>query len=319
MTGFRTFLFFAFVFASVFTVAETYRLNASYFIRNSPDFTSRDKNKVGVLTKGSSFRVLNSIRMSNGAEALEIRVVGLSPSSHMKPSKSYWIYKSAAADFIKLNNDKRETQANSVDMPCNDCSQPVLAPTNNAVDLADVSKTITRQDNTPPSSPESLDEKIKKYSESPAVEYAVSSALNRKSSNSRGRCYHSVKSALRSHAKGQAALIPSHFSDEAALNARKSLKKFGFINLLEIEPYKTQISKPSLAPKGAVLVYSSGIPCRNSQIPDCGHVEIKTGRKGADAYVSDYSDATGINETPASLKYGTRYKLVGVMIKPMDD
>ena len=73
---------------------------------------------------------------------------------------------------------------------------------------------------------------------------------------------------------------------------------------------------PSQAPKGAILVYSSGIPC--GRIRDCGHTEIKTGHSGEDGYVSDYYSKDAINETPRARKYGSNYKLVGIMIKPKD-
>ena len=87
------------------------------------------------------------------------------------------------------------------------------------------------------------------------------------------------------------------------------------------------MKSPSQAPKGAILVYSSGIPCRASSrsgsgigfTVDCGHTEIKTDEPGKAGYVSDYYSADAINETPRSKKYGySNYKLVGVMIKPKE-
>ena len=146
--------------------------------------------------------------------------------------------------------------------------------------------------------------------------HPAASGYIRQFSHSHGRCYRKVKDALAAHAPGQRGLIPRWYSGVAARTGRDALQSYGFVNLLETEPYKSQIKKPSQAPKGAVLVYSSGVPCRGTRIPDCGHIEIKTGRPGNNAFVSDYSYPTGINETPAALRFGSRYKLIGVMIKP---
>lgn len=329
MTGLRVSLFSILFLLSTHLLAESYRMNASYWVRSSPNFSSQDRNKVGILTLGSSFRVLNSVTMSDGAEALQIRVTSLSPTSNVNPAKEYWIYKTKSDDFIKLNNDPRETQADSLDLPCKECGRP-QAKTQNSTDLGKISQRITRDENIVPTEkptptplpPQAtggnLDEKIRNYSNSEEVEYAINSALKHKTSRSRGQCYHSVKEALAAHPHGKKGLIPNLYSDEAARHAEVELKNFGFVNLLDSDPYKSQITLASQAPKGAVLVYSSGIPCRRSRVPDCGHIEIKTGRRGDNAYVSDYSDSTPINETPAALRYHSRYHLIGVMIKPMD-
>ena len=92
------------------------------------------------------------------------------------------------------------------------------------------------------------------------------------------------------------------------------MKDYGFVNLLETEPYKSQITDPSKAPRGAVLVYSSGIPCRGTRIKDCGHIEIKTGLGGDYEYVSDYHSAR-----PVNWRRGSRYKLKAVMIQLEDN
>ncbi len=298
-------------------------MKASYFVRSTPEFGRRDRNKVGVITKGTKFNVLRSIQMSGGAEALQIHVTGLSGNAHLQTSKSYWIYKSKDSDFKKLDNSPRETQAGTTETPCEGCGN-VQPPTSNQRDIGDVSTTIIRQDNQPgeddseaedsytPRSPGSLDQQIRNYSNSSKVENTVKFALRNKKRRSIGRCYRYVKDAL---AAGK--LIPSWYSGVAARTGKDALKRYGFVNLLESEPYKSQIKKPSDAPKGAVLVYSSGVPCKGTNIPDCGHIEIKTGRSGDNAYVSDYSYPTGINETPRAVRYGSRYRLIGVMIKPM--
>lgn len=291
-------------------------MNANYFVRGSDNFSGLDHNKVGVLTKGSTFKVLQTKRIGN-AEALKIRVTSLSPPGYVLQSDEYWIYKPNNTDFIKTSpEDTNSTEGQTADAPCESClttaQQSSDVNTKNAHDIADISKMITTQQNQ--TEPGSLDEIIKKYSESDEVKYSIDYAMKNKKSRSKGYCYRSVKKALLAAPIGKKGLIPEHYSDLAALNAKNSLKKYDFINLLDTEPYKTQIKSPTQAPKGAVLVYSSGIPC--GRVKDCGHTEIKTGDANKPGYVSDYYSKNAINETDGARKYGTRYKLVGVMIKP---
>lgn len=311
-----------------------------------------DKNEVGTLFKGSSFTVLKKVSLNNGAEGLEIRVVGLSDGSEVKPASSYWIYKTANnPDFTKLTTET-ETQAGTAALPCPDCrvaaAQTTFFARQNTKDLANISQKTTDQDNrvptnlVPPPKPKaiepaaksadaiavsgSLDEKIKAYSESDAVKNTIEYGLKHKKRSSIGKCHRSVKNAL-ACTESAAKPGPGNCLNKAwypgvpAQGAKDSLKKLGFANLLDIEPYKSTIgNSPSKAPKGSVLVYSSGIPCYDKSLnkthPDCGHVEIKTNDAGKPGYVSDYYSPDAINETAGARRYGTRYKLVGVMIKP---
>lgn len=194
-----------------------------------------------------------------------------------------------------------------------------------------------------PQAPGGLDEKIKKYSNSIEVTRMIDWAMKSKNKFSTGNCYRKVKEALATQCgpdkkkdgrvyyhcvnpirpeggklgpgNNLTAKVSTEMADKAALSAKTRLKKDGFINLLEVEPYKSQIKFPSEAPKGSVLVYSSGIPCDG--IADCGHIEIKTDSEGKPGYVSDYYSADAINQTARVRKYGnSNYKLVGVMIKP---
>lgn len=293
--------------SSISLAEDSYRLTASYFVRSTMKFTG-ESNKIGVLTKGSSFKVLKSVQLNNGAEALQIRVVGLTPSSSLNPSETYWIYKSNTAHFEKMSTSS--TEASGPQTICEKClqTQPQNESTErNKSHLDDVSKAVIEKENVVSTD---LDEKIKKYSNSDKIKKTIQFGLSNKFSASQGRCYRSVKKALLA-----SKLIPNHYSDFAAINSKESLKKFGFINLLDSEPYKSQIGiNPNLAPKGSVLVYSSGIPC--GPVKDCGHVEIKTDDPGKPGVVSDYYSNYPISKTPAAIKYGTQYKLVGVMIKP---
>lgn len=293
--------------------ADTYRMNASYYVRNAPKFSGQD-NVVGVLTKGSSFKVLKRKKLSNGAEALQIHVVGLTPTSKLQPSNEYWIYKPNNSDFIGIDRSATEAKGGAALCPeCLKTSESTQSSQNNQSHLGDVSRTVIAQQNQ--ISTGSLDDQIKKYSNSEKVSKTISHALRNKRSRSQGTCYRSVKKALLA-----SKLIPHYYSDLAALNSKNTLKKFGFVNILDAEPYKSQISNnPNLAPKGAVLVYSSGIPCGGANgVTDCGHVEIKIDDAGKAGFVSDYYSPFAINQTPAARRYGSNYKLVGVLIKPED-
>jgi hypothetical protein len=196
----------------------------------------------------------------------------------------------------------------------------------------------------------SLDARIKNYSDSTQVKRMIDWAMKNKRSASTGICYRKVKEAMATqcgpprtnylcknpfHPEGGkqgpgnnfTKSISTDIHDFAAASAKERLKQSGFVNLLEIEPYKFQMKSPSYAPQGAILVYSSGIPCSVkdkkgrvvASTNDCGHTEIKVGRAGQPGYVSDFYLDDAINETPRARKYGSNYKLIGIMIKPMDN
>lgn len=332
-------------------------VNQGYYVRSSPDFSEgNESNKVGTLEPGSTFRVVKIVTLPTGALAYQIHMVGLTGNSSVQPSPAYWIYKSKYndKDFVNLGGEtapaQLPTQGAAPQAPCLACSTPPLnsgqSAQQNVNDLSDVAQSATLAANTLPkvkpkilepaikpqpvvspvtapvsTTPGSLDAKIKAYSESAATKNTIDFALRNKKSRSTGKCYRSVKDALscsKNRGRGTGnCLIPSWYSGTAALSAKDSLKRYGFVNLLDSEPYKSRIgNSPNLAPKGAVLVYSSGIPCSGTVIPDCGHVEIKTDHEGKPGYVSDYYSGDAINQTAGARRYGTRYKLVGVMIKP---
>ena len=295
--------------------AQSYRMNANYYLRGSANFNTSDDNIVGVLAPGSTFTVLQK-KMLGKAEAMQVRVTSIPPPGYVKLAKEYWVYKPNDKDFVQTSaEDKVATEGRSTSAPCAGCTDPVqqatATSTRNTGDIADISRTITARENQPPGT---LDEIIKKYSESDEVKYSITYALKHKKAKSQGYCYRSVKRALYAAPPGKKGLVPERMWDQAALMAKKNLKKYDFINLLDTEPYKTLMKSPSQAPKGAVLVYSSGIPCGET-VTDCGHIEIKTNDAGKPGYVSDYYSNDAINETPAARRYGTNYKLVGVMIK----
>lgn len=309
-------------------VAETFLMQASsYFIRSTPNFGSSRRNIVGVLTRGSTFELLERRRRADGSEALRIRVIATARGGNVNPSQTdeYWIYKSNSTDFVSRGGPPAPQAA-----PCPECDRDGGAPIPGRTreDLARISREATRTaeeapappapapTRRPPASPGAVnfDQSVVNYSASAQVRRTIDYALRHKTARSRRRCYRSVKDALVA-----GGLIRSWYSDLAAANAKNTLKQRGFVNLLEREPYRSQITSPSQAPKGAVLVYSSGTPCGRgaSRVADCGHVEIKVGGPGEPGYVSDYRSETAINETPRARRYGSNYRLIGVMVKPM--
>lgn len=290
-------------------------MNANYYLRSSANFNNSDNNIVGVLSPGSTITVLQK-KILGKAEAMQVRVTSMPPPGYVKLAKEYWVYKPNNRDFVQTSaEEKAATEGGSISTPCTDCAEPAqqtaATATRNTGDIAEITRTITARDNQVQGS---LDDIITKYSESDEVKYSIEYALKHKKARSQGYCYRSVKRALLAAPPGKKGLIPERMWDQAALMAKNNLKKYNFVNLLDIEPYKTTMKSPSQAPKGAVLVYSSGIPCGET-VRDCGHIEIKTSDAGKPGYVSDYYSKDAINETPAARRYGTSYKLVGVMIK----
>ena len=325
-----------FLFSDRLCADDSFRMNASYFVRSTAHFGDNSDNKVGVLTKGSTFKVLQTKTLSNGAQVAEIHVTRLSANSNLNPASHYWIYMGDKSHFTALSTS--ETEAAAAPDDCADCRRD--RNRGNTGSIADVSNAITARQNQPPVGttdtvteaarpPGAFDDIIKKYSQSPQVDRCIDYAMKHKTKRSRGQCYRSVKEALTCarawHTSPGNCLLSDYPGGKAALGAKEQLKKLGFINLLEHEPYKTTLKSAKMAPKGAVLVYSSGIPCdqtpteeanRSPIIGDCGHVEIKTDEPGKPGYVSDYWDDNPINETAGAVRYTSRYKLVGVMIKP---
>lgn len=273
------------------------------------------------------------------------------------PSGRIFIYKPAKTnDFVYNSDDRVEAGVPKLNAKCENCNDaPVETSTTSLTRISDT--VIEMQNTAPKAKAQpsdklkieikvgapaqgSLDRQIRNYSESPEVSRMIDWAMKNKSAASKGKCYRKVKEALATQCgpphkglqcrnifapeggkKGPGhnltKFVSTELADAYALSAQTRLKQQGFVNLLEIEPYKSEMRLPSQAPKGAVLVYSSGIPCQIAhkvKVPDCGHVEIKTGNAGEDGYVSDYYSKDAINQTPRARKY----KLVGIMIKPKD-
>ena len=130
------------------------------------------------------------------------------------------------------------------------------------------------------------------------VEQMIKYAMKRKRPESTGYCYRYVK-----HALDHSGLASGYLTGVSAMHAGRRLKAEGFSNLLDTPEWKAKVKDPSLAPKGAILVYSGG--------PN-GHIEIKTGNGREGGYVSDYySDEPRTGFALA----GRERKLIGVYVK----
>lgn len=350
--------------------AESYRLNADYFVRSTPRFSSGARNRLGVLGAGSTFKVLEKVRRSDHAYAVRIQITNPSSDSNVRRSRSQWIYMSGRSRFTSISDGTQSTttEATTTSVGTPSCPQCAVAAGNgvtNSSDIANVTSAITDDQNTfdpeegavedeAPTAPAArgprtpfagpLADQIEKYSDSNEVSNMITWAMANKA-RSRGLCYRAVKEAMANRCGGNISrgrrvyyscrnplptggragagnnLIPSWFPDNRALSAKESLKNYGFVNLLDTEPYKTQLAhSPAQAPKGAILVYSSGMTCggrkarrRTTNLNlDCGHIEIKTDDPGQPGYVSDYYSNRPITEGLS----GPRYHLVAVMVKP---
>ncbi len=327
--------------------AQFYFLNSEKTVTSSvPQSVNSVENQLGVLPRGTVFEVLEA-----QAQAVRIKLWILKNDpqleffkklwlqNYLSINKDLWLYKDdtdpkSKIDFIKIKPERSQlispesiiSEAKSPSTDCLDGScEKNLASTKSesAIENTEALREIADKINPDADASESkLEQQIKNFSESAQVSSSIEYALKNKRSHSTGKCYRSVKFALAASPRGtkKEGLIPGHFSDSAAVQSKESLKKFGFINLLEKFPYSFKLAtNPSEAPKGAVLVYSSGLRCKGTQIKDCGHVEIKTSEPGKPGYVSDYYSDDPISETAhqRSLKKPI-YKLVAIMIKPMD-
>ncbi|OFZ31472.1 MAG: hypothetical protein A2622_02495 [Bdellovibrionales bacterium RIFCSPHIGHO2_01_FULL_40_29] len=305
--------------------------------QSMPLIPSDDPNQIGVLKPGSVVEV-----MERRALAVRVKLWLISQGVELPPTSETWLFKDdsdpqTVAKFTEIPpiHEVTEAQVCTSDECLAGSPQKNSSVTEkNIKDLQDIADKTQKESTTkePKTIQDlSLTQKIKNYSDSAQVRASIRYAKSR-ASRSRGLCYRSVKKALDAGvARGKEPLTPGpYINSHAARYAEKDLqdKRFGFINLLKTPPYDKEIKSAIDAPKGAVLVYSSGLKCdlRNPKTgriikrePDCGHVEIKTDDAGKPGFVSDFYSTTAITSVAANrLRRGAKYKLIGVMVKPMD-
>lgn len=299
------------LFNAKIATAQMLRLKAHYNIRSSPDFLS-STNVVGDLREGSLIEVLEKKPLPSGAYGLRIEILSTEKDSRKINSAQKWIYKLNETHFADITDSKRTiaevatisqitTQAQAP-AACATCLGDAAAfqKNSNQKELGLVTQHIEQDANTIPN----LREQVKNYSNSPEVKKSLATGMRLFSrKKSKGFCYTAIKKIL-----AASGLVPNdRIGGESALSAKDTLKEqFGFINLLDILSFKTEIITAADAPVGSVLVYSSDNKCKRSKIPDCGHIEMKT----ENGFISDFYTKNLITRKP-------QYKLVAVMVKPM--
>lgn len=345
-------ILFSTVFISVsafaYAAEEVYQLEANYFIRSNPDFNRVSDNKVGILMKGSTFKVLDKKVMADGSEALQILPMTKTKYSNINPSEAYWIYKGNDKHFtLQGHSKKTEALALLPNEECVDCEK-MKQTDHNKENISQITRKIKEQENkvdepfifevdgasveggelalksnevamgsTSPisltsASHTNIEEKVKEYSESTQVKAMIQKANKQARSKSQRDCYKFVKRALLAKDGNKNSLVSKYLPGETTRVAEKYMKEVGFTNLLEVEPYKSNLQKPQHAPKGAILIYEGGSACMNGKVKNCGHIEIKAKEGDEPGYIYDVKVDQPRVDVPG---VGNRYKLKAVMVK----
>lgn len=309
------------------TLAEVVLLPRAANVRSSKIFYGRN-NLIDQLPQGAQVEIVSRRKLPSGANSLEINIIGPTDKLSLNEKKPIYIWQSK--DEIK--DDLFKTESGAVCTNCN--SEPVKAPAptddiKNIVNkieeqqsedptLALAAKQIEIEDaepqdastETPPATPLTgpLADKIQAYSNSPQVAKMIQWSKDhptigrKKNGDFDGYCYRHVKEAMATKTRGGKGegnnLVPKWYPSGNAVTAGKDLKTRGFINLLDTEPYKTDLKNPKNVPKGAIMIYST----TNHSY---GHAEVK---------LDDETYYFGIisKNSKATRK---DYKLLGVWIK----
>lgn len=201
--------------------------------------------------------------------------------------------------------DKTKTEAGFT-ATCENCTDTVADK--NVRDISAVARETEKAAPVDPNNPWADDPYVSAYSSSKKVEGLIKTAKKGKASRSLKLCYRYVKRALMN-----SDVIDDYPPSGKAKLAVSDLKSQGMVNLLDNPKYAAKIKTPADAPKGAVLVYSTG------ESKEAGHIEIKTGEGDKATYISDYESKNNIQLSPKGLykaKVGKPYKIIGVMILP---
>ncbi len=321
----KQYLLFCILFFSAFLQAQVYRLDSALNVRDDDkDFVSED-DVVGHVSAKTEFEIVSSKTLRSGAKALEVKILNKGKGSNL--SNDYvktgpvYIYQSKNTKFTKISNST-ETEA-SVPYSKTECAtcasdnkkdmekQPAVTFAKDYIQA--VEEKASEPKTSPSAAPASIQEQIKNYENSPEVAKTIKLAAARiKRLSGGGKCYKETKNSLVA-----GGLLKSKPSDKYARNAANTLSGLGFVNLLK-EPYSLNYT-PDTAPKGSVLVYESASKCdkytKNIMGLGCGDTAIKLG-DGSDTkgfkYASDYKSDKAITEG----RTGSKYRLIGVMIKP---
>lgn len=302
--------------------AETVTVPRAANVRSSKVFYGRE-NILDQLPQGTQVEIISRRSLASGADALEVKII--SPENKLSLNEQKPIYIWQSKDEIK--NDVFKTEAG---VACTDgCNKIPVKPPVQTTDIKNVVTKIEEQqsEETPPAVEEenkteptgSLADAIKKYSESAQVQKSFDWAKSHKPWIP-GNCYRHTKEALATQTKrGKGPgnnLIPKWYSSAKAKFGVTDLKQKGFVNLLENNDYKDMTSKT--APHGAVLIYKH-INSKGVEDKKAGHAEMKfdtveNGKKVSKFYYGP------LHDYPVNNRDGSRYILIGVMIKsPMEE
>lgn len=295
--------------------------NQRHNIRSSKNFLNR-RNIISTLPKNAKFEVIEKSKLPSGANSLKIKIVSPENLKYLNEQPLY-IWQSKKFSFDEIALDRTQTEGTS-SSTCLNCSQnnPLIQSTglnkikDLSVDLGDKEEEEALAEK--PVSNSNFDQAINNYSNSEGVSNAVKwLELNTGKKGSIGLCYSAVKNALKVTSKMEGSLrkrrkvasapsgeklIEKYINAGKAKTGVRDLSKLGFKNLLDDPKYK-YMSDPDKAPKGAVIVYE-----RKGR---AGHIEIKMDDGPDSRFGSDF-----IQNMPQSKK-SSRYKVIGVMIKPM--
>ncbi len=310
------------MFLSFNAIAETVIVPRAANVRSSKIFYGQ-RNIIAQLPQGAKVEIISRRPLPSGADSLEITIISPTDKIYLNEQKPIYIWQSKS----EIKNNLFKTEAG---VACINCDTKNTSTTEPAHDIKNIINKIEEQQSqndfkSTPSQEEvtlpqgSLGEAIKKYSESEQVKKTFEWA-NSKKPWVAGQCYQHTKEALATQTKMGSGpgnnLIPNWYASAKAKYGVNDLKQSGFINLLDHTDYKNMTSQT--APHGAVLIYSH-VNSKGLEDGKAGHAEIKFDDIVDGKNVQRYFYGP-LHSYPVNNKAGSRYKLIGIMIKhPMKD
>jgi len=289
--------------------AETVVLPRAANVRSSKTFYGRE-NVLDQLPQNAQVEIISRRALESGADALEIKIISPENKLSLNEKKPIYIWQSKA----EIKNDLFKTEAGAV---CNNCTiEPVKAPVAKN-DIKDIVNKIEEQQSSDTEDCPSV-EKVQKYSNSEQVAKSIQWAKDHQHKKSDGMCYRHTKEILATQTyKGRGPgnnMIPKWYPTPKPASAYKGaneLLKYGFKNLLKCPEYKDQIMTDTQVnmdkiPSGAVLIYS--------RPGDDGHAEFKFTDPADGKTKYSYGPVLDFPVNRGTL--GSKYKLIGVMVKP---
>lgn len=295
---------------SLNALAEIITVPRAANVRSSPNFFGTE-NVLDQLPAGAKVEVKSRATLSSGANALQIEV--LSPENKKNLNAKAPIYIWESKNEIQDKIFQTEAGATCVEGTCYR-NTITTAPSqfDNFKDIVKKQQEQLSEVRVPAEG--SLADAINAYSGSQQVSNTFEWAKSHRPWIA-GNCYRHVKEALANQSKrgngpGQ-NLISKWFSSSKAKFGVEDLKQKGFVNLLENESFKDMNSRT--APHGSVLIYKH-INSKGLEDNKAGHAEIKFDDMVNGKKVSQFFYGP-LRDYPVNNRNGSRYILIGVMIK----